>query len=93
MQCCVPVVFFLLAAVNTGRVDCHRPQLADGAVEEFPGPNLEDQGPRQERKNRMVPDFQPYLHPAAKVRMLVSYTAISDFKEYSIVPSEKEWGS
>ncbi len=68
MQCCVPVVFFLLAAVNTGMVDCHRPQLADGAVEEFPGPNQENQGPRQERKNRMVPDFQPYLHPAAKVR-------------------------
>ena len=30
------------------------------------------QGPKQERSNRLVPDFQPFQHPASKVRLFYS---------------------
>ncbi len=60
----------VLAVLCLGRIDCHN--AADQPREGVLGPSVQEvQGPRQERKNRMVPDFQPFQHPAAKVLIIL----------------------
>jgi hypothetical protein len=57
----------LLLAIGTPHPANCLQHAGSNQEEEVQGPGQLVQGPKQERNNRLVPDFQPFLHPAAKV--------------------------
>jgi hypothetical protein len=61
----------LLLAIGTPHPANCLQHAGSNQEEELQGPGLLVQGPKQERNNRLVPDFQPFLHPAAKVFFII----------------------
>ena len=66
MHCWISLL--LLAVLSLASIVC---QHADTERVQGP-PGQPIPGPKQERSNRLVPDFQPFQHPASKVRLFYS---------------------